>query len=140
MAESLVVGIDGSSCSTAAVDAAIELAKDLDDEVIVVFGYEPYRGAAEIQDHRAALEELGEQLGADAMKRITEAGAKGKFMLVDNDSVDALMAVADQADARMIVVGSYGDAPWKGAILGSTPHKLVHLSKRPVLVVHGADD
>lgn len=139
MTSSLVVGIDGSSCSTAAVDAAIGLAKDLDEEVIVVFGYEPYRGAAEIQDHRAALEELGAQLGADAMKQIEGAGAKGKFMLVDNDSVDALMAVADQVDARMIVVGSYGEAPWKGAILGSTPHKLVHLSKRPVLVVHGSD-
>lgn len=139
MTSSLVVGIDGSSCSTAAVDAAITLAKDLDEEVVVVFGYEPYRGAAEIQDHRAALEELGEKLGAEAMKQISDAGAKGKFMLVDHDSVDALMEVADQADARMIVVGSYGEAPWKGAILGSTPHKLVHLSKRPVLVVHGSD-
>jgi nucleotide-binding universal stress UspA family protein len=35
----------------------------------------------------------------------------------------------------MIVVGSYGEAPPKGAIIGSTPYKLVHLSQRPVLVV-----
>ena len=26
----------------------------------------------------------------------------------------------------MIVVGSYGESPIKGAILGSTPHKLLH--------------
>ena len=35
----------------------------------------------------------------------------------------------------MIVVGSYGEAPLKGALIGSTAHKLLHLSERPVLVV-----
>jgi nucleotide-binding universal stress UspA family protein len=37
----------------------------------------------------------------------------------------------------MIVVGSYGDRPLRGAIPGSTPHRLLHLSERPVLVVRG---
>jgi nucleotide-binding universal stress UspA family protein len=35
----------------------------------------------------------------------------------------------------MIVVGSYGESPLRGAVLGSTPHKLLHLAERPVLVV-----
>jgi nucleotide-binding universal stress UspA family protein len=35
----------------------------------------------------------------------------------------------------MIVVGSQGDPLLKGVILGSTPHKLLHLTRRPVLVV-----
>jgi nucleotide-binding universal stress UspA family protein len=35
----------------------------------------------------------------------------------------------------MIVVGSYGERPLKGAILGSTPYKLLYLADRPVLVV-----
>jgi nucleotide-binding universal stress UspA family protein len=47
----------------------------------------------------------------------------------------ALVELADRHDARMIVVGSYGERPIKGAILGSTPHKLLHLAGRPVLVV-----
>jgi len=33
-----------------------------------------------------------------------------------------------------IVVG-YGESPMRSAILGSTPHKLLHLSERPVVVV-----
>jgi len=37
----------------------------------------------------------------------------------------------------MIVVGSYGEKPLRGAILGSTPHRLLHLTERPVLVVRG---
>jgi nucleotide-binding universal stress UspA family protein len=35
----------------------------------------------------------------------------------------------------MIVVGSTGEAALKGAILGSTPYKLLHQADRPVLVV-----
>ncbi len=35
----------------------------------------------------------------------------------------------------MIVVGSFGDPPLKGTILGSTPNKLLHVTDRPVLVV-----
>ena len=41
----------------------------------------------------------------------------------------------DKHDARLIVVGTYGDSPMRGAILGSTPHKLLHWSSRPVLCV-----
>jgi nucleotide-binding universal stress UspA family protein len=36
----------------------------------------------------------------------------------------------------MIVVGSHGDHPVVGAIIGATPYKLVQMSDRPVLVVH----
>jgi nucleotide-binding universal stress UspA family protein len=133
----IVVGIDGSSCSNMAVAEAAVLAGELGEKLHVVFGYEPYRGAAEIQDHRAALEELGTEVGSTAVEQAQEAGAEAELHLVDRASVDALMAVADEINARMIVVGSYGDSPLKGAILGSTPHKLVHLAKRPVLVVHG---
>ena len=35
----------------------------------------------------------------------------------------------------MIVVGSHGERPIAGALLGSVPHKLLHLSETPVLVV-----
>ena len=37
----LVVGYDGSECARAALDAALELAKGLGDDVVVAFGYDP---------------------------------------------------------------------------------------------------
>ena len=52
----------------------------------------------------------------------------------------ALVEVADARDARFIVVGTWGESPLRGAILGSTPHKLLHLSHRPVVVVPGLLD
>jgi nucleotide-binding universal stress UspA family protein len=38
----------------------------------------------------------------------------------------------------VIVVGTSGESPLRGAILGSVPHKLLHLSERPVLCVPAA--
>jgi nucleotide-binding universal stress UspA family protein len=35
----------------------------------------------------------------------------------------------------MIVVGSYGESPLRGALLGSVPYRLLHRSSVPVLVV-----
>ena len=58
--------------------------------------------------------------------------------MVPKRGTEALIDVAEERDARMIVVGSYGDPPLKGMILGSTPNKLLHMADRPVLVVPAA--
>jgi nucleotide-binding universal stress UspA family protein len=58
-----------------------------------------------------------------------------KVALIPESPVDALLSMGAEHDARMIVVGTYGEHPIRGAILGSTSYKLVPLSDRPVLVV-----
>jgi nucleotide-binding universal stress UspA family protein len=42
--------------------------------------------------------------------------------------------VADQGDARLIVVGTAGEHPITGALLGSVVLRLVQRSRRPLLV------
>jgi nucleotide-binding universal stress UspA family protein len=132
----IVVGYDGSDCSKAALEKACALAKELGDKVVVVFGYAPRGyGGGEVPSHREAVEELGEKLTAEADKRAAAAGVEHEVKLLPRKSYHALVETADELDARMIVVGSYGDPPLKGVILGSTPSKLLHLADRPVLVV-----
>jgi nucleotide-binding universal stress UspA family protein len=70
-----------------------------------------------------------------ALKTATDAGVKAEVALIPQQPVDALMSMGAEHDARAIVVGTYGEHPIKGAILGSTPYKLVHLADRPVIVV-----
>ncbi len=48
---------------------------------------------------------------------------------------EALLSLAAEHDARMIVVGTASERPLTGIILGSVPHKLLHRSTVPVLVV-----
>ena len=69
--------------------------------------------------------------------RAREAGLDAEVALLPKRAYVALSELADNESARMIVVGSYGESPIKGAVLGSTPHKLLHWAERPVLVVPG---
>jgi nucleotide-binding universal stress UspA family protein len=133
---SIVVGYDDSDCGQAALDAATELAKGLGDGIVVVFGYAPPGiWGGEIAGHEEAIEELGARMLDEAKRRAAEHGIEAEVELVPKRSTEALVNIADARDARMIVVGSYGEPPLKGVILGSTPTKLLHLAERPVLVV-----
>lgn len=132
----IVVGYDSSDCGKQALDRAVELAKSLGDQVVVVFGYAPPGiWGGEIAEHEEAIEELGEKLTAEARERAAAQGVKAEVAMVAKRGAEALIEVADERDARMIVVGSYGEAPLKGALLGSTPNRLLHIAGRPVLVV-----
>jgi nucleotide-binding universal stress UspA family protein len=131
----IVVGYDGTDSSKAALDAAIGLAKDLGDPVLTVFGYGVNPMGGEVKDHVEALKEMGEKATAEAVERARAGGAEAEAVLVDQEGSDALIAVARDRGARMIVVGSHGEGPVKGAILGTTPYHLVSHSETPVLVV-----
>lgn len=141
MTRTIVVGVDGSVCSDCAVDRAIELAAGLGDSLVFAYAVEPpfrrigdERGAA-----REALEELGRPLVDAGVKRARDAGIDAEGVLVDKRPADALLALSDERNARMIVVGTASERPLTGLILGSVPHKLVHRSSVPVLVVPPTD-
>jgi nucleotide-binding universal stress UspA family protein len=131
-----VVGYDGSACGEAALEAALAMAPALGDEVTVVFGYAPPGiWGGEIAEHEQAIEELGEKVLGKAREQAAARDAEISPELVPKRATQALLDVAEERDARMIVVGSFGEAPLKGIILGSTTNKLLHLTDRPVLVV-----
>jgi len=135
MAE-IVVGYDGTEGAKAALDDAVEFAKELGDKVVIVFGYAPGGyGGGEVPTHREAVKELGEKLTKEANEVVSAAGVEHEIQLINERGAEALSDVATQRQARMIVVGSYGESPLAGAVLGRTAYRLVHLAERPVLVV-----
>jgi nucleotide-binding universal stress UspA family protein len=139
MSAGVIVGYDGSECAKAALRAGAEVAKAYGDKLIVAFGYDLNPIAGEMRDYQLALREL-------ATKRLEEAKALAgtdpsvevEAVIVERAPAHALVHLADERDARVIVVGTRGESPIRGALLGSTPHRLLHLSDRPVLVVPAA--
>jgi nucleotide-binding universal stress UspA family protein len=132
----IVVGYDGSDCGKAALDEGLRLAESLGDKVVVVFGYAPPGlWGGEIIEHEEAIEEYGRKVMEEARSQAASNEVDTELQMVAKKPSEALVGVADERDARMIVVGSYGDPPLKGVILGSTPNKLLHIADRPVLVV-----
>jgi nucleotide-binding universal stress UspA family protein len=133
----LVVGYDGRPGSHAALDQAVRLAGDLGAPVVLVFSYEATRLGGETADLDAAIAERGRAVLQEALDRTSGAGVTVETEQREQSPADGLLAAADEHDAQMIVVGSSGEGPLRGILVGSTSYKLLHLSARPVLVVRG---
>lgn len=140
MSAGIVVGYDGSECAKEALRVAVEVGKAYGEKVIIAFGYELNPVAGEIQDYAKALKELATQRLEEGAA-LASSGADGvevEAVIVEQAPAHALVALADERDARVIVVGTRGESPIRGALLGATPHKLLQLADRPVLVVPAA--
>ena len=134
-----VLGYDGTDGSRAALDAAVGLAAELGDGLVAVFAHVTSRLGGEVRDYDDAVREHGRGVLEEARSIAREAGVEVELVMRELSSAEALIAVADEQDARMIVVGSYGERPLKSALVGSTPTRLLHLSERPVLVVRAPE-
>ena len=111
------------------------------DRIVVGFGYEPGGYGEEHAAHREEVRKFGERITAAALARDRRGGRSRRAVeLVAERPVDALISLAESHDARAIVVGTHGEHPAKAAFLGSTPHRLLHVSSRPVLVVPVPDE
>lgn len=133
---SIVLGYDESPGAKAALTTAIDLAQRFDQPLVLVYGVAPPGGLGEeFRSHSRALSELGQTATGHAVEQAQAAGVRTVVELVQAKPADALVEVADKHDATVIVVGLWGESPLKGAILGSTPNRLLHISTRPVLCV-----
>jgi len=135
MSSGIVVGYDGSDCAKAALSAALEVGKAYGEKVVIAFGYDLNPVAGELHDYHAALKDLATSRLAEGTELAAAAGTEVEAVVVEQAPARGLVALAAERDARVIVVGTHGESPVKAALLGSTPHKLLQLSDRPVLVV-----
>jgi nucleotide-binding universal stress UspA family protein len=144
MYASIVVGTDGSATAERALEKALELAKLSGARVHVVSAYEPAR--ARVTGGAPAGEAYGSSVGSDykadvalqrALDRFGGSGIEVEQHAPKGSPADALMAVAKENDADLIVIGSVG---MQGArrVLGSVPNKVSHHSPCDVLIVQTA--
>jgi nucleotide-binding universal stress UspA family protein len=133
----IVLGYDASPGAERAFETAIELARQYGCRLVIANGVAP--GGASVgdewQEARKAVEEQARAHVEGALERARAAGIAAEIALVPERPHKALLDLASMMNASFIVVGSWGESPMRGAILGSTPHKLLHLSETPVVVV-----
>jgi nucleotide-binding universal stress UspA family protein len=136
MFETIVVGLDGSKGSQAAVPLAAELAHLAGASVIVVHVEERIasRGGSEPahldqDDLTARVETIAEGLRADDLDARVEIAVD----LLGGPAA-GIAAVAEEAGADLIVVGSRGHSALAGVLLGSVAQKLLQIAPCPVLV------
>jgi nucleotide-binding universal stress UspA family protein len=135
----IILGFDGSGGSKAALKQAIEMARAFQTNVVVAYGYATNPLGGENRDQEEVVRELGRTIAHEAEEQIQAAGVDVVVELIHDRPAEGIIDVAVTRQARAIVVGSRGESPLTGAILGSVTYKLVHRSPVPVLVVPSGD-
>jgi nucleotide-binding universal stress UspA family protein len=132
----IVVAVDGSPGSRAAVAEAIDIARSTGASLTFLAVRRPIHllGKPHYQ-HKLTrqLARLRPPLD-EALALAEEAGVKADAEIQEGDVVEEILRVAVYRDSELIVVGSRGLGPVAGAVLGSVSKALVEISPVPVVV------
>jgi nucleotide-binding universal stress UspA family protein len=144
MFRSIVVGTDGSETASEAVRQATELASAIGATIHLVSAFEPV-GTQRLREERVqAPEDLQWMVNAredvdatlkDAAEKIKEAGVDVDTFARQGDPADAILDVAEEKNADLIVVGNKGMTGAKRFLLGSVPNKVSHHAPSSVMII-----
>jgi len=133
----IVVAIDGSEGSEAAIKEAIQLASAVGAQLTFAYVRKPpssLLGSPYYECHLAR--DLGwarAQVDA-ALERAREANLEARGEVLEGNPVDEILSFADNSRADLIVMGSRGHGALAGALLGSVSSGVVQHANVPVLV------
>jgi nucleotide-binding universal stress UspA family protein len=129
----IVVGVDGSEQSLAALDWAITEARLRRGEVrlVTAWYYPPLASTVGVIDD--TFKKDAEQELAAALKAVADEGVAVTGQVVENSPATALLDAARDAD--LLIVGSRGHGGFTGLLLGSVSSQVIHHAHCPVLVV-----
>ena len=139
MAGPIVTGTDGTETATTALKEAMRLAEAYGSELVIVSAYRPAGGGAsgvpsEFADSMTPLSHV-ESVLDDAANRARTAGLKVSTRAIQGDPGDAILDVAEETGASVIVVGNKGISSAKRFVLGNVPSKIVHNARCSTFVV-----
>ena len=139
MSEVIVVGTDGSDTAKRALAEAVRLASALGAEVHVVSAYERARvmhaaSPGGYQIPPILDDGMVDVKLSEAATSVRAAGVPVTTHAVRREPADALLEVADEVDANLIVIGNQGMHGAK-RVLGSVPNSVSHKARCNVLIV-----
>ena len=141
----IVVGVDGSEESRAALDWAVEEGRLRQAPVLAIHAWEVPMVPAPTGLVPPSVEVVGDltELREDAaslvetMVRETAADAADieiRPLTVEDKPVNALLDAAERNDAQMIVVGSRGHGGFVALLIGSTSDQVARHATCPVVI------
>ena len=140
----IVVGTDGSDTAANAVRQATELAKLTGAQLSIVSAFAPVssrRVAGEKLDAPADVQyEIGPREDVNLILDAAAAAARKEGVEVQThpveaDPADAILNVAEETGADLIVVGNKGMTGARRYILGSVPNNISHHAPCSVMIV-----
>ena len=145
MLKSIVVGTDGSDTAGQAVRQAVDLATRRSAATLeLVSAYEPVPAQRLREERRETPEDLQWAISPredvdvtlEAAAQVARiAGVSVNIYPRRGDPADAILDVAEEREADLIVVGNKGMTGAKRFLLGSVPNKVSHHAPCSVLII-----
>ena len=144
MFKSIVVGTDGSDTATQAVRQAVDLAGAVGAKLELVSAYAPVSEQRLQEERRQSPEDLQWAINpredVDSTLEAAAIVAREAGVAVDvyprqGDPADAILDVAEEQEADLIIVGNKGMTGAKRFLLGSVPNKVSHHAPCSVLII-----
>jgi nucleotide-binding universal stress UspA family protein len=142
----ILLATDGSATAAEAAKTAIELATVLDAPLLIAcvwnVTYEPLGNGfvPVLSDVGTAGHEQAQKVVDDAAEAAEAAGLEVEAIVRRGTPVHEICAIADEHDARLIVIGSHGWGVVRRALFGSVSTGVLHHARQPVLVVRSTEE
>jgi nucleotide-binding universal stress UspA family protein len=140
----IVVGTDGSDTAGQAVDQAIDLAKISNATLEIVSAFQPVSKRRVQGEEEGAPADIAHEIGPRedvnlvldaAAAKARAAGVEVKTHPVQDDPADAILNVAEEIKADLVVVGNKGMTGARRYLLGSVPNNISHHAPCSVMIV-----
>ena len=140
----ILVAVDESPMSYAAVEQALELAKDLNSRVTLMsviavdpfVGVDFYKVAPAITDYFLHAEKVAQDRLAEVKLSFDRDEIEVDTTVIRGISPsEGIIHVADEVGADLILMGSHGRTGFKKMMLGSVAQNVLTQSPIPVLIV-----
>jgi nucleotide-binding universal stress UspA family protein len=140
----IVVGTDGSDTAREAVRQATDLAKLSGATLSIVSAYAPASKKRSTSEQSDAPADIAYELGPredinlvldSAAAEAKKEGIEAQTHPVEGDAAEAILSVAEQTKADLIVVGNKGMSGARRFLLGSVPNKVAHHTPCSVIIV-----
>ncbi|WP_435582652.1 universal stress protein [Amycolatopsis thermoflava] len=141
----IVVGVDGSEEATRALRWAVEAARQRHEPLHIVHGFAPITGfdgagLAVLQQAYDELVKAADDLVADAVRTVREAGGPDLTITTDRPTETGALALIEASrTARTVVLGCSGTGGFAGMLVGSTTVEVAAHARCPVVVVRGRE-
>jgi nucleotide-binding universal stress UspA family protein len=130
----VIAAVDGSAPAAAASRWAARLAVRCGAELLVASAWEPVQAEGTAEDFARRRDVAVRTLEEEWSAASRATGARVETVLVDGGP-GALLALAEERGADLLVVGNRGDGGPAQLHLGSAAHQLVHHTARPLAIV-----
>ena len=134
----ILIAVDGSEHSMRAAEYAVNLAKLMDAEIILVHCHKHYPALLGEPYFQKAIDRINndaQQLMEPYVELLNEKGVSHTDRILDGSPAEMISDAAKAEKIDMIVMGSRGLNDLEGLLLGSVTHRVLKTASCPVLVI-----